>query len=171
MRDASHRARRIRLVSVTAGLLLVALSIASAFTYRSADGGATAFAFRWLSLPFLMLWLIVAFRTEALGRSAFQRVISAAILTVFLCSIGSGWLMWLNVAVGDQRDVVISGIVIGKSSGGHRGANTVTVRDQRTMVPVRVEVSRAEYVTVRPGDRFESSMRIGLLGIMYAPAR
>jgi hypothetical protein len=150
---------------------LIALSMSAAFTFQSANGGAMQFAFKWLSLPFLTFWLIIAFRTEVLGKGTAQKVASAIILTACLCSIGSGGLMWLNAYMGEQKTVVVSGVVVSRNSGGIKGYPTITVQDERTLGTIRLEVSKRQYEATQVGGIYQRQMRIGLLGIMYSPAR
>jgi len=156
--------------AATAAVLIV-LSVSAGFTFHSADGGAPAFAFRWLSLPFLVFLLFVAFRTEVLGKGITQKVISAVVITVFLCSVGSGGLLWINAGFGGQADILVSGAVVGKSSGGIKGYPTITVQDSEMLRMIRLEVSRPEYERVEVGRTYRKPMRIGVLGIMYAYSR
>lgn len=154
------------------GIVLVLLSLAAGFNFHSANGGAVAFAFKWLSLPLLVFWLTVAFHTNALGKELVQKMVSAIILTVFLCSIGSsGLLMWLNAGIGYQIPVLVYGNVVSKSPGGIKGYPTVSVQADNILRIVRLEVSRREYDTVEIGRPYQRQMHVGLLGIMYAPAR
>jgi len=154
------------------GIILVLLSLAAGFNFHSANGGATAFAFKWLSLPFLVFWLTVAFYTDALGKEPVQKTLSAIVLTVFLCSIGGGGvLLWLNAGIGYQSPVLVCGTVVSKSSGGLKGYPSVSVQAGDTLGIVRLEVNRREHDTVEIGQPYRRQMHVGLLGIMYAPAR
>ena len=168
MKNATIVSRRILFIALAVGGVLILLSLAAGLTFQSANGGTMAFAFKWLSLPFLAMWLAVAFRTETLGKNTAQRVIAALILTVFLCSIGSGGLMWVNVGIGAQKTILVSGDVVSKQAGGTKGCSTVSVQDAHTLRMYHLEVDMREYEAVEVGRPYQKRMRVGILGIMYA---
>ena len=168
MRETIITSKRILFIAAVVGAVLLLLSLSAGFTFSSVDGGTMAFAFKWLSLPILAVWLAVAFRTDALGKEAAHKVISSIILTVFLCSIGSGGLMWINAGIGEQKIITVSGDVVGKQSGGTKGYPTVSVQDARTFQVYHIEVSRREYESVEVGRHYQKQMRVGALGMLYA---
>ncbi len=148
----------------------VAVAIWPGFFIRSEFNAAFLWAFQYLSAPILLglgglgwarrrIFLAAGDRPAAYWASLF-------VWPPFAVLLSGGLALQANALLPPQRDVLIEGVVAGRSISGTRSKSWIVDVECGGRVR-RLEVSRQTYEQSRVGERFSQSWREGPLGFCY----
>jgi len=141
--------------------------------FRTLHDENLAFAFKYLSIPILLLSFYVYFFKMSRFRAK-EGPIKGPLYTLgcvlLLITISAGYVSVVNAFGPGQRDITIQGRIAELKTEQHRRGKTYNVvlagKGDRTLT---LKVPLAEYNSLAVGQHYSARWKIGSLGMLYRP--